>query len=351
MPRKAKELPAPPPAVSFPHPQTLRSALAKWFARQGRDLPWRRTHDPYAILVSEFMLQQTQVATVRPYYERWLVRFPDFTALAAALEPEVLHAWQGLGYYARARNLHRAAKQVAQRHGGVLPGDLEAISQLPGVGRYTAGAVASFAFDLPAAAVDANIARVLARLSNYREPIDSSSGIAHLWAVAEMLMPAKVGRTHNSALMELGALICTPRKPACMICPVRAHCLASDPESLPVKKAARKTVALEENCGWIVAKGRLLLERQTGSRWRGLWKLPRLTESPDGGEPLYQADYPFTHHRVTLRVFCTKASPEPAANLQWFDAPGIEACAMAAPHRRAVTALRQMHGKNVGSVK
>ena len=141
----------------------VRRALIGWFARAGRDLPWRRTYDPYAVLVSEFMLQQTQVATVIPYYERWLARFPDAAALARAPEAEVLRAWEGLGYYARARNLHRAARAIVETRGGGFPTDLAAIAALPGVGRYTAGAVASFAFDLPAAAVDANIARVLAR--------------------------------------------------------------------------------------------------------------------------------------------------------------------------------------------
>ena len=144
--------------------QKIRAALARWFRAHGRDLPWRRTHDPYAIMVSEFMLQQTQVATVRDFYARWLARFPDFTTLAAASEADVLHVWQGLGYYSRARNLHRAAQLVVAQHGGALPDDLAAIAALPGVGRYTAGAIASFAFDRATPIIDANIARVLARL-------------------------------------------------------------------------------------------------------------------------------------------------------------------------------------------
>jgi A/G-specific adenine glycosylase len=340
MPRKAKELAAPDLLGNPAQQRQLRRALEKWFARHGRDLPWRRTQDPYAILVSEFMLQQTQVATVIPYYERWLARFPDFVTLAAAPEADVLHAWQGLGYYARARNLHRAAKHVAARHGGALPGDLKAILELPGVGRYTAGAIASFAFNLPAAAVEANIGRVLARLTNFQEPIDSPVGLAHLWAAAEALLPQKAGRIHNSALMELGALLCTPRNPGCMICPVRVHCTATEPELLPLKKARPKTVALAEDCGWIIQDGRLLLERQTGPRWRGLWKLPQLLERPKM-KPLYQADYPFTNHRVTLRVFAQSFAPEPAANLRWFDAREIEIFAMAAPHRRAVVELQK----------
>ncbi len=168
---------------SAPSAALFRRSLLNWYRQNARDLPWRRTADPYAILVSEFMLQQTQVATVIPYYDEWLRRFPDFATLAAASENDVLHAWQGLGYYARARYLHAAAQFVMQNFGGELPADTAKIAQLPGVGRYTAGAIASFAFDLPEPIVDANIARVLARLTNYKIPIDTSAGRAHLWWV------------------------------------------------------------------------------------------------------------------------------------------------------------------------
>lgn len=176
----------------------IRRQLTAWFRDAARDLPWRRTRDPYAILVSELMLQQTQVATVIPYYERWLQRFPDFGTLAAADEHDVLSLWQGLGYYSRARNLHRAARHVVAQHGEVLPADAEAIRALPGVGRYTAGAVASFAFDLPEPLVDANVARVLARLLNLQEAIDSAAGQRALWETAEALVPKKA-RVHLMA--------------------------------------------------------------------------------------------------------------------------------------------------------
>ena len=175
------------------------------------------------------MLQQTQVTTVRDYYPRWLARFPDFITLAAASESEVLHVWQGLGYYARARNLHRAANQVKARYGGRPPDDLAAIAALPGVGRYTAGAVASFAFDRATPIIDANIARVIARLLNLQEPIDAKRGAEILWKAAEALLPSRSGRLHNSALMELGALVCTPRRPQCLT--------LSDPGSLPRQKS------------------------------------------------------------------------------------------------------------------
>jgi A/G-specific adenine glycosylase len=318
------------------HSKEFRTALVRWFRRHGRDLPWRRTRDPYAVMVSELMLQQTQVATVLPFYARWLARFPTFTALAAAEEGAVLAVWQGLGYYARARHLHRAARQVVERHGGALPADLQAIRALPGAGRYTAGAIASFAFDLPAAIVDGNIARVLSRLLDLREPIDSARGSARLWATAEALVPRRGARVFNSALMELGALLCTPRQPQCLLCPVRAHCAAENPEALPVKKARRATVAIDEDCAWVVKDGRVLLEQQTGSRWRGLWKLPALPARPRDGEPLLTLEYPFTHHRVTLRVFAARTPRKLGLQQRWWKLAGLEQVALAAPHRRAV---------------
>lgn len=331
------------PKLKITDTEQLSKPLTEWFARFGRDLPWRRTRDPYAIMVSEFMLQQTQVATVIPYFERWLIRFPDFTALAAASEPEVLAAWQGLGYYARARNLHRAAKEVVARHGGRLPDDPMAIATLPGVGRYTAGAIASFAFDRPVAAVDANIARVLARIIDLQEAVDSTSGAARLWSAAEALLPKGEtgGRLHTSALMELGALLCLPRQPQCLICPVRRVCAAKEPELLPIKKPRKKTVALTEDCEWHGASGgKILLEQQTGTRWRGMWKLPRLTTEAMG-DPLLEFDYPFTHHRVTLRVFDSPnlRVQEAAADQRWVAVAELDQVAIAAPHKRAILRL------------
>ena len=314
----------------------MRQTLARWFRRHGRDLPWRRTHDPYAILVSEFMLQQTQVVTVIDYYHRWLARFPDFKSLAAASEADVLHVWQGLGYYARARNLHRAAQHVAARHAGKLPNDLSAIAALSGVGRYTAGAVASFAFDQAVPIIDANIARVLARLFDLREPIDTTRGSEILWQTAEALLPKRGGRLHNSALMELGALICTPRAPQCLICPVREHCQAENPEALPRKKPRPKTVPLAEDCAWIVRDGKLLLEQQTGSRWRGLWKLPLLPTANPKSQLLVAFDYPFTNHCVTLSVYASRAPKAPASARRWIALTDIDTIALAAPHKRAI---------------
>ena len=294
-------------------------------------------------MVSEFMLQQTQVATVIPFYEKWLARFPNFASLAAATEAEVLAVWQGLGYYARARNLHAAAKQVVAEHGGNLPADPTALAKLPGVGRYTVGAIASFAFDQPVAAIDANIARVLARLLDLHEPIDGTKGGAILWKAAEDLLPKTGGRLHTSALMELGALLCAPNKPQCLLCPVREQCRATDPELLPIKKARTKTVAMREDCAWIISGRHILLEQQTGARWRGLWKLPALPDPSTIGnrevpvpEPLTFLTYPFTHHRVSLSVFDFPAPRRLEGNQQWFLLAELAHVALAAPHRRAI---------------
>ena len=247
----------------------FRRRLHRWFRLRGRDLPWRRTHDPYAILVSEFMLQQTQVATVISYYQRWLDRFPDFAALARAKESDVLHAWQGLGYYARARRLHATGKFVRKNFEGELPADVARIAQLPGIGRYSAGAIASFAFDLPEPIVDANIARVLTRLTNWEIPIDTSVGRAHLWQTATALLPTTGAREHNSALMDLGAMICLPRQPRCPECPVRSFCRAQRPAILPAKKKRPVTVHLSEPHALMRRRNHVLLE-QSRERWRGM---------------------------------------------------------------------------------
>ncbi|MEQ1861291.1 MAG: A/G-specific adenine glycosylase [Chthoniobacteraceae bacterium] len=318
--------------TNLPDPKPFRARLTAWFRRHGRDLPWRRDTSPYAVLVSEFMLQQTQVATVVPYFERWMRRFPDFAALAAAGEADVLSLWQGLGYYSRARNLHRAAKLVVEQHGGSLPDD---IATLPGAGRYTAGAIAAFAFDRSVATVDGNIARVLSRVLDLRVQADDPS----LWLAADALRPTRGGRLHTSALMELGALICTARSPQCPRCPVRNFCKATEPEKLPIKKSRARTVALDEPCAWIHRRGAILLEQQTGPRWRGLWKLPPI--APPARAPLHTSEYPFTNHRVTLRVF-PSAPPKPLAPHQsWIRVAALDTLPLTAPHRRAIETLLQ----------
>jgi A/G-specific adenine glycosylase len=320
--------------------QVIRAKLRTWFLSHGRDLPWRRLPSPYAVLVSEFMLQQTQVATVIPYFERWMLRFPTVKALADAAESDVLQHWQGLGYYSRARNLHAAAKVVVAQFDAELPSDPALLIKLPGVGAYTAGAIASFAFDRPAAAVDANIARVLARLGDLRLAVDSTAGAAALWEHARGLLPeVSGGREHTSALMELGALVCTSKRPQCLVCPIHEHCHTREPETLPFKAPRKGSVRLDEDAAWIVKNGALLLEQQTGRRAGGLWKLPPLQTRPDT-EPVFQTVYPFTHHRITLRVFEENPIGSAAPNQRWFPLPEVlEGAALTAPHRRALESL------------
>jgi A/G-specific adenine glycosylase len=205
------------------HAPQFRRSLIRWFRRNGRDLPWRTTRDPYRIIVSEFMLQQTQVTRVEAYYERFLERFPSIECLAAASMSSVRESWDGLGYYRRAANLHRLAQEVVRDHGGVIPSEPEELRRLPGIGRYTAGAVASFAFERRSAAVDTNVARVLRRAFH---PMTRTDVVQRVWETAELMLP-RGGRNawaFNQAIMELGALICTAREARCSMCPVRLVC-------------------------------------------------------------------------------------------------------------------------------
>ena len=313
----------------------FQRTLLNWYRQHGRDLPWRRTTDPYAVLVSEFMLQQTQVATVIPYYKEWMRRFPDFTALALASEQDVLHAWQGLGYYARARNLRMTAIAVMQQHSGKFPRNVDAIQELPGIGRYTANAVATFAFDQSVPIVEANIARLLARLFDVQSPIDTTAGRALLWSCAEELLPKRGAGTYNSALMDLGALVCTAR-PKCEACPVKNFCRASEPAALPRKKPRPALKLREEHHTFSVRRNRILLE-QSPDRWRGMWMLPKLEKPHRSPIPVHVSQFPFTNHRITLTVFSRTARTGAAKPSQrWFPLATLDSLPLPSPHRRAL---------------
>ncbi|MEM8952873.1 MAG: A/G-specific adenine glycosylase [Verrucomicrobiota bacterium] len=328
--------------------------LVEWFAREGRDYPWRQTEDAYAILVSEVMLQQTQIATVlgpKRYYERWMEAFPTVEDLAGADEASVLKQWEGLGYYSRARNLWRAAQVVVAEHGGEFPRATAAIEKLPGVGRYTAGAVASFAYDACEPIVDGNVARVFARLFDYREAVDGPAGRKQMWVWAEALLPESGGaQVYNSALMELGQRICTVKGPRCGECPVSRSCLGKDgePEALPVKVARRKSVKVDENVVWAVREADrghrevLLVREESGRRRKGLWRLPE--REVEGMEGLLEMKYSITHHRVTLRVY--RMDGLGAGRLRegeaWVAWAEMESLPMAAPYRKAVERIIRM---------
>lgn len=319
------------------HPASFRRTLLSWYRKNRRDLPWRGTNDPYAILVSEFMLQQTQVRTVIPYYNEWLRRFPSFQALARASEADVLHAWQGLGYYARARNLRATAGAVMEQYGGAFPTDPEVIRALPGIGRYTANAVASFAFNTAVPIVEANIARVLSRVFDIRTPIDTTAGREQLWSAARDLLPRQGAGTHNAALMELGALVCGA-PPKCSACPVQTFCRSTEPGSLPRKKARPPLQLLTEHHGFVLHRRRVLLE-QSEERWRGMWVLPRLATPPAIDRPVHRSQFPFTHHRITLAVYPNAAPRKDGPTRRWFSLGELSSIPLPSPHRRALEAI------------
>jgi A/G-specific adenine glycosylase len=266
-------------------PGRLQRRLRSWFRRRQRDLPWRRDRDPYRIWVSEVMLQQTQVATVIPYFERFLRTFPTIAALAAADEQEVLRLWEGLGYYRRARDLHRTARVLASEHGGRFPDDPALLRGLPGLGRYTANAVLSQAFDARLPILEANSQRVLSRLFGRAEDPRQGPARAWLWQAAEELLPGRPGARRasgagefNQALMELGALVCTPAAPRCDACPLAARCVARQQglqEVIPARTPP-PAVTLVEEAAVVVRRGDrvLLAQRPEGGRWAGMWEFP-----------------------------------------------------------------------------
>jgi len=313
--------------------------LRAWFHRHGRDLPWRRTRDPYAILVSEMMLQQTTVAAVIPYYERWMKRFLSVRELAAAEESEVLALWQGLGYYRRARNLHAAAKKLDERD-GVFPRDYDGLRDLPGIGDYTAQAVLAFAFDEPVPVLDANIIRAVARLFDIRTPVDTAKGLAKVRSKLKELLPEESGHEFVSAVMELGALVCRAGRPDCLLCPVKQFCGAKSPEKLPVKSPKAPVQERAEYAAWISDGKTVLLQQSTARRWVGLWRLPPLETEPAGG-PAAELTYSIVRERVTLRVHrvparSLTASAEPREAFSFSD---LERIAIPSPHRRAIANL------------
>lgn len=268
--------------------EAVHSAVLRWFDGHRRDLPWRRTSDPYRIWVAETMLQQTRIPTVLPYYERFVARFPDVEVLARAPLEEVLRLWSGLGYYSRGRNLHRAARMVVEEHGGKIPASYEEIRRLPGVGAYTAGAILSIAYRLPYPVVDGNVSRVLSRFFRVEGDPRSAAVSRLLWEKARRLLsPGKPG-DFNQALMEIGSLICTPRRPRCLLCPLKRWCRAQvrgEQEAYP-QAAPRPPMERERSVRALIRRrGRLLLHRRSDSRrLAGLWEFPG-GPCPDGEDP------------------------------------------------------------------
>lgn len=305
----------------------IRSRLLRWFDQHQRDLPWRHDRDPYRIWVSEIMLQQTQVATVIGYFERFINQFPDLTTLAAATEQEVLRHWEGLGYYRRARHLHRAAGVIVRHHAGQFPEDPDIVRNLPGIGRYTLGAILSQAFDQRLPILEANSRRVLCRLFGRTDDPRRGSALQWLWKTATDLLPARRVGDFNQAVMELGALVCTPQSPRCADCPLAKPCVARRlgiQEQIPVRVMPPKEVTVREVCT-VVQRGAkvLLVQRPNEGRWAGMWEFPRTVvgkrQSAQEGAlrflesttrlrtaiiaKLATIRHAVTHHRITLTCF------------------------------------------------
>ncbi len=349
-----------PPRPSVAARARFRELLLAWYRAERRDLPWRRTKDPWSILVSETMLQQTRVEAVREAWTRFLERFPTPAALARASEDEVLSAWSGLGYYRRARALHAAAQAIVSRGRAGFPRTRTEITALPGVGPYTAGAVLSIAFDLPEAVVDGNVERVFARFYGLDAEAGSRDLARECWALAELCLPAVGGGDWNQALMELGATLCVPRSPDCPRCPLESTCAARSSGrvgELPRKK--RRAAPIEVELEILIAerKGRWLLERRPASgRMAGMWQLPTLERSRrDGGTLLFPERFPtagpssragdaplgelghaITRHRIRARLLRASAPAElPDPPFRWCSAEEIPALALTGMAKKA----------------
>lgn len=328
----------------------FQAALVEWFERVGKAYPWRETEDPYPILVSELMLQQTQIATVlgKGYFHRWMERFPTWQVLAGAEEEELLKAWEGLGYYNRARNLQKAARSIISDFGGDFPRDYDSILGLPGVGPYTAGAVMSFAFDKKAAIVDGNVIRVLSRVFAFDEAVDTPASNRFFWESADKLTPSQKVRQYNSAIMELGQQVCTRSSPACGGCPVQSFCLAHErgvTAQLPMKKTRDKTILKEEHVGIAVENGKILLTREDGSRRRGLLRLPELVNQAwEDHVELFRFNYAITKYKVSLRVHQLPAPVSASDAGSWHPYSDLdELPPMGSPYLKAIRKYQNLH--------
>lgn len=299
-------------------------------------MPWRLDSDPYAVLVSEFMLQQTTVATVTPRFAAWMRLFPTIAHLASASEQEVLSAWEGLGYYSRARRLHTAAKVILERHQGTIPSSEKELLDLSGIGAYTAAAVKAFAFDHRAVVLDTNIIRVLARWGNLTIPLDTAAGKLALEDLAGAFYPKTGCRSSSSALMDLGAMICTARNPACKECPLMNSCAADQPERLPVKSPRKVTTKITEHRAWWFRGGKLYLQQSQGPRWKGLWILPELGDEKPSGRAVAELTYPITRYRIRMTVYPSKSPPR--NGLLNFTRNEIAGLPIPTPHRKAIEA-------------
>ncbi len=356
--------------MAVPERQDIIEPLLQWFRATARDLPWRHTYNPYHVWLSEIMLQQTQMERGIAYFLRWIERFPDVRAVAAADQLEILKYWEGLGYYARARNLHKAAKVIAAEFAGEVPCDYRQLLALPGIGPYTAAAVASIAGNRDVPVIDANVTRVYARLFDIAQPIMEQPGKKRLATIAQEFLPPGRARIFNQALMDLGGLVCLPKNPRCEICPVASSCRALPAGTVaerPVLGRGKKTVPVIKVAGIIRSGGKIFIQqRRENEVWGGLWEFP-------GGEP---ADYPpamaiaplilaetalkvrvvaalptiihhYTHHKIILHAFLCELADDQAqprltsaVDYRWADPSELDRYAFPAGPRKLLEQLK-----------
>ena len=361
--------------------QNLRKALLNWFAGNQRNLPWRRTYEPYHVWISEIMLQQTQMERVVEYFNRWLEKFPDIAALASASEQEVLKAWEGLGYYSRARNIMKAAEKMMIEHGGEIPRDHEQLLFLPGIGPYTAAAVMSIAFNMPYPVVDANVERLCSRVMNIDLPVKNRDSQKKIIEFASALLTDAEPRQLNQALMELGALVCTPKNPDCPHCPVQLYCRALEAGTVaerPVPGGKQQVIDITMACAIIRRNNKIFIQqRRYDDVWGGLWEFPggriKDGESPaetavrelyeetelqaENLQPFHTVTHYYTRYRVTLHSFISKIDsgnykPKLNAALQyrWVTLTELNQYAFPAGHRRLI---EKMHAtdRRTGNIR
>ena len=351
--------------------RSIVAPLLKWFAKNARDLPWRRTRDPYAVWVSEIMLQQTQVKTVIPYWERWMNRLPDVATLANAREDTVIKLWEGLGYYSRVRNMQKAARLIRDEHGGRFPRDLTGVLSLPGVGRYTGGAVCSIAFNQSEPIVDGNVIRVLTRVAGIEESPKAKPVLEQIWAFADDLVKHAVARQQprqrnasafNQAMMELGALVCRPRNPLCGGCPLQGRCTARKENKVETIPALAKRAAATKRrfIGFIINwRGKVFVQRRpSGDVNAGFWEFPNWEVSPDAEsaalakgnlslgqaepEPLCVVNHSITRYRNRLEIFVIRPARKPRlAKLEgeWLPLAKLYEIPLTAAHRKVAGCL------------
>jgi A/G-specific adenine glycosylase len=356
----------------------FRRRILRWYERHARALPWRRSQDPYHVWVSEIMLQQTQVATVERYFARFVAALPTIQALAAADRQQVLRLWEGLGYYRRACQMHRAAREIMDKFGGEFPRDLQLVRALPGIGRYTAGAILSIAFGSREPILEANSRRLLIRVLGYHGDPSRADGQRWLWDTATQLVSRKHPGSFNQALMELGSLVCKPRAPQCGACPLAKLCVARAEQLqsiLPQRSPQRPTEKVHE-AAVVIYRGRkiLIAQRADGQRWGGLWDFPRFAISTHltrrcadelvtqvriltgvtirPGPHLVTIHHGVTRYRITLDCFAAtyvsqQPVPAPLERMIWIDPVDLEALPLSAPGRRLGRLVGAMASQNL----